>query len=223
MATLSETAYAALRRDIISGRLEPGQPLRMTFLCQRYDMGMSPLREALSRLQAEGLVISYALRGFTVAPLSQQELADNTETRILIESEALRRAIERGDDAWEAGIVAALHSLLLQARRVEGDDPDEIEKLEDRHFEFHRALVSACGSRHLMEFFQTLYSEADRYRYRSLVNPRRRNFGDRQHEHQEIADAVLARDTARAVALLATHYRKTAEALQAHFMAEAAE
>ena len=98
--TLAEKAYEGLRHDIVTGALKPGQPLRMAQLSARYDMGFSPLREALNRLQAERLVTSVALKGFTVAPLSMAEMWDATNTRILIEGRALRLSIEAGGDEW---------------------------------------------------------------------------------------------------------------------------
>ena len=116
-ATLSEAAYQRLRADIVAGVLEAGKPLRLEALRQRYGLSFSPLREALMRLQSERLVLSTALRGFSVAPLSREEIRDATETRILIECEALRRSMRDGDDDWEAGIVAAFHALSLQVER----------------------------------------------------------------------------------------------------------
>ena len=91
--TLAEKAYQYIRRDIVRGGLAPGQPLRMAPMSERYQMGFSPLREALTRLQSERLVVSVALRGFSVAPLSMNEMWDAINTRIHIETEALRLAI----------------------------------------------------------------------------------------------------------------------------------
>lgn len=209
--TLADRACAALRRDIVTGALAPGQPLRMAMLCDRYGMGMSPLREALNRLQAERLVDVVPLRGFTVASLSLADLADTTETRILIETRALTAAIARGDGAWAQGIGAALDALAAASARAPGNaepDPDP-EALERAHLAFHHALIAACGSRWLLSFFGQLYAESERYRHVSLASghspPRR----DIDAEHRAIAEATLARDTDRACALLAAHYRRT--------------
>ncbi|HKU08507.1 MAG TPA: GntR family transcriptional regulator, partial [Bradyrhizobium sp.] len=116
-ATLGEAAYQRLRADIVVGTFKAGEPLRLEALRQRYGLSFSPLREALMRLQSERLVLSTALRGFSVAPLSRAEIEDATEMRILIESEALRRSMRNGDDDWEADIVAAFHALNLQVER----------------------------------------------------------------------------------------------------------
>src|SRR6201992_149343 len=115
--TPRETAYQGLRADIVAGVFKAGTPLRVEALRQRYGFSFSPLREALMRLQSERLVLSTALRGFSVAPLSRGEMRDATETRILIECEALRRSMRDGNDDWEAGIVAAFHALSLQVER----------------------------------------------------------------------------------------------------------
>lgn len=214
--TLAEKAYDALRRDIVTGQVKPGQPLRMAQLSQRYEMGFSPLREALNRLQAERLVTSVALKGFSVAPLSMEEMWDATNTRILIESRALRLSIERGGDEWEAGIVGSLHALLLQAARGTAGAEDA-RLLETRHHAFHHALLSACGSGWLMEFFERLYLESERYRHPVLAprpgDPARDVPRDIQAEHEALAKATLARDADLACALLADHYRRTAQRL----------
>lgn len=209
MKTLAETAYAALRRDIISGALVPGQPLRMAFLCDRYGMGMSPVREALNRLQAERLVTAIPLRGFLVAPLSADELTDTTDTRVLIETEALARSIARGGEDWADAVRTALQALLDGAAEPQ---PDRLERL---HHAFHRALVAACGSRWLLDLFEKLYSESERFRFHALTVEARDGTRDLAAEHRAIAAAALARDTAGAVELLTAHYRRTETELAA--------
>lgn len=213
--TLSEKAYLAIRRDIIRGAFAAGQPLRMAELSARYDMGFSPLREALSRLQVERLVQAEALRGFKVAPLSVEELQDATDSRILIESDALRLAIAKGDDDWSAGIVATLYALKLQAERAALGDVD-VWQIETRHYAFHRALLAACGSPWRLEFFDRLYAATERYRIPVLAAPKAQGLPKRdiQGEHSALADAVLARDADRAVDLLTLHYRKTASSIR---------
>jgi GntR family transcriptional regulator, carbon starvation induced regulator len=213
--TLAETAYGALRYDIVRGALTPGQPLRLAVLSERYGMGFSPLREALNRLQAERLVTSVALRGFSVAPLSMADMWDATNTRILIEQRALRLSITQGDDTWEAGIVGALHALMLQATRAASGQDEQLRALEDRHHAFHQALIGACGSSWLMDFFQRLYVEAERYRYPMLSARSVENHRDIQAEHSALAQAVLARQADQACDLLAEHYSRTARFIQA--------
>lgn len=218
-ATLGEAAYQRLRADIVVGTFKAGEPLRLEALRQRYGLSFSPLREALMRLQSERLVLSTALRGFSVAPLSRAEIEDATETRILIESEALRRSMRNGDDDWEAGIVAAFHALSLQVERQSRSsgkvEPADLFAMEERHHHFHRALISRCASPRLLELAEQLYVETQRYRlpnyFGGALGKRRR---DAAAEHREIMDAALRRRE-EAVQLLAAHYRKTAEIIEA--------
>jgi GntR family transcriptional regulator, carbon starvation induced regulator len=218
--TLAEKAYAELRRDIVSGVLRPLQPLRLDHLRQRYGIGFSPLREALSRLQGERLVQAVALRGFSVAPISRAEMWDAIGARILIESRAVRLAIVQGDDEWEARVVASLHALSLQYSRLPPIGQAPIEQtlaLEERHREFHRALISACGSNWLMDFAEKLYAETERYRFASLRRAAAKSRRDPQREHAALLDAALKRDDNLASQLLERHYRLTGELLEVDF------
>ena len=217
--TLSEVAYQRIRADIVAGVLGAGKPLRLEALRQRYGLSFSPLREALMRLQSERLVLSTALRGFSVAPLSREEMQDATETRILIECEALRRSMRDGDDDWEAGIVASFHALSLQVGRqlrIAGEpEAADILAMEERHHHFHRSLIAHCGSPRLLELADQLSVETQRYRLPSLVGqvPERQR-RDVSAEHREIMDAALRRSQ-EAVRHLAEHYRRTAAAIEA--------
>lgn len=218
-ATLAEAAYRRLRQDIVAGVFAPSQPLRLELLKQRYGLSFSPLREALNRLQTERLVVTAPLRGFSVAPVSIEEMWDATETRILIECEALRRSIAHGDDDWEAGIVAAFHALDLQVRRkaAAGTFADEeLIALETRHQDFHRALIARCRSRRLIDLAEQLSVETQRYRLPTLAGQNPAASRDVALEHRQIMEAALARRSEEAVALLAAHYRKTSTLVEAH-------
>lgn len=217
--TLSETAYRQIRSDIISGAFQPGQPLRLEALKLRYGLSFSPIREALNRLQTERLVVGVASRGFFVEILSIEEMWDATNTRILIESEALRRSIQTGGDDWEAEIVAAFHSLDLQSQRQRshpGSPTDaEFTLLETRHQDFHKSLIKSCHSKRLLNIADQLYVETQRYRLPVLVGgngaaPAR----DLSDEHRRIMDATLARQSDKAVELLTQHYVETARFIE---------
>src|SRR5580700_3759218 len=109
--TVAESTYQRLRQDILWGRFAPGSPLRSDELRARYDVGISPLREALTRLSSERLVTTVGQRGFRVAQLTAYDVEDTMATRLVIEGEALARSMERGDIAWETSVVAAFHAL----------------------------------------------------------------------------------------------------------------
>lgn len=211
--TLMEHVYQALRRDLLRGAFAAGSPLRLADLGARYGAGFSPLREALNRLAAERLVTAESLRGFRVAPVSSPEFEDIHATRLMIETQALRLSITRGGDPWEQELVAALHALGLQAAR--GREPDAVWELEARHHAFHRALLSACGSDWLLEFFERLHAASERYRIPVLMADGGAPARDIHAEHAALAEAALARSTETALALLAEHYHRTAEAIRA--------
>ena len=210
--TLAEKAYHGLRNDIVRGAFAQGSPLRLAELSDRYGMGFSPLREALNRLHAERLVTAESLRGFRVAPLSLAEFEDALAPRLLIEAESLRLSMARGGDDWAAGVVSSLYALKLQAdRKGEGGD---LWELEARHHAFHRALLAACGSDWLLEFFERLYAATERYRLPVLMSAPGMPHRDIQGEHQALADAALARNADMAAALLRDHYLRTAETIR---------
>src|SRR5580658_7851395 len=138
-------AYEAIRSDILSGRHIPEKKLKIQELAEEFGVSPGAVREALSRLVPEELVVSRDQRGFLVAPLSLADLADLTDVRCEIESLALRRSVALGDVNWEAGILAAEHRLRSKVAVVGAEDP--MVKWRQNHGAFHSALVSACGSR----------------------------------------------------------------------------
>lgn len=199
-------AYRRLRTDILLGRHAPGERLKINELA--FGLGVSPgaIREALSRLVPEALVVSRDQKGFTVAPLSIADLEDLTDLRCEVEAIALRRSVARGDDAWEAALIAALHRL-NRATPLNTRDPDAVLGWVARHAELHAALVSACGSPRLIELQAQLYEQSERYR---LLSARGDSGRDVAAEHQALVDAALARDADRLIGLMVGHIRSTA-------------
>ncbi len=108
---LAISAYRWLKQDIIRGVFAPGEKLLMARLKERYDLGVGPLREALSQLVADRLVVAISQRGYRVAPMSLAELEDLYDARAQLEGLMLELAIQRGDDRWEADIIATAHTL----------------------------------------------------------------------------------------------------------------
>jgi GntR family transcriptional regulator, carbon starvation induced regulator len=210
--TLIETAYATLRSEIIDGTLAPGAKLRTEELRAKYDVSGSTIREALTRLLGEALVTSEGQRGFRVAPASLEDFRDLTEVRKLIETEALRQAIEAGGEAWEAEIVAAFYRLSKTEERLREDPAGASAEFEERNREFHRALIGACPSPWLHRLQALLYQQSERYR--RLVASKRAIPRDVHAEHQGIFDATLARNTDLAVKLAGEHIERSVVALE---------
>ncbi|XKE47305.1 DNA-binding transcriptional regulator CsiR [Halomonas organivorans] len=202
---LGISAYTWLKRDIIRGVFQPGEKLRMSGLKERYDLGIGPLREALSQLVAERLVVAISQRGYRVAPMSREELADLYDARAQLEGLLLELAIQRGDDAWEAEILAKAHTL---AKVMEVHTPEEmLEVWDTRHQAFHTAIVAGCNSPHLMQVRRNLFDQVERYRHLWL---RETVFSEealerKRQEHAALVETILARDAGRAREMMREH------------------
>ena len=211
VTTQASTAYERLRDDLLTGRLQPSRKLQMRFLMDAYATGQTPLREALNRLSAEGLVECREQRGFYVSGVSRAELAELTKTRCWVESIALRESMHAATPAWEEALLLAHHRLSRCPRSL---DPDRFENNPDwegLHRTFHRVLIGQCGSRPLIAFCRQLADQLYRYRQISIRKVfTTRHVGD---EHRAIFEAVLNKDADRAAALLTEHYRQTANAI----------
>lgn len=169
--TLAGRVYENIREDIISGKLAPGSKLRMELLSSQYEVGLTPLREALSRLVGDALVFSEGQRGFWVATLSMEELDDVTSVRFLIESEALARSIRDGDESWEKNLHAAFERLTeAESNLQKKQGKEQLREWELANTAFHESLVSACGSPWLIQLRWKMYRQAERYRRISLIN-----------------------------------------------------
>lgn len=213
--TQSDRMFDALRRDILACRLLPGSKLRIGDIAESAEVSLGAVREALSRLGAEGLVIAESQKGYRVAPLSVEDLRDLTEARIEIERIALSRSIARGDLEWEANLVASWHRL-SNIPEPTLDDPHAHRWLT-AHADFHLALVAACGSNKLLQIRSQLYQQSERYRLYSGVVARER---DVYAEHQAIFDTTIARNTAAATEAIAGHLQTTAKLIIGSFLAQ---
>lgn len=204
---LAHIAWRMIRDDIIAGRLDPNLRLRLSKLRERYRIGGTPLREALSRLTAEGFVISSEGRGFAVAPISLAEFRELTDLRKLLEKECLRLSIQHGDIKWEAGVLGALHQLANGHKRMDRGGGAAIEEWERLNHDFHDALVAACPSTWLRHFRELVYLYTERYRRICLTAPAPAR--DVHREHKQLCDAVLERDVERAHQLIEDHLERT--------------
>jgi GntR family transcriptional regulator, carbon starvation induced regulator len=207
--SLTERVYACLRADILAGRFAPGQRLRPAELAGANGVSLNVVREALNRLAGERLVQASPQQGFAVTEVSAADLADLTDIRVLVETAALRRSIERGDLAWESALVAA-HHRLAGTPMTSGDAPGQITgDWMDAHNAFHAATMRGCGSPRLIEIAASLGGSAGMYRHFSQRYDHGRR--DIAAEHRAIFEATLARDADLACRLHAEHIQRTAE------------
>jgi DNA-binding GntR family transcriptional regulator len=210
--TRASTVYDRLHDDILTGSLQPGVKLRVKDLIEKYNTGNSPLREALNRLSANGMVCREENRGFRVTPASTDELMELTRTRCWVEEIALRESIANGGSDWEERIVLAYHWLNRAAKSKDGFDSTSPD-WEEHHREFHQALISACNSKLLMDFCAELSERL--FRYRNLVEVVEYRDRHELEEHNELQEAALSRNADRAVELLQKHFTVTSEILLA--------
>lgn len=212
--TLVDGIYAAIKSDILLGRMLPGQRLHLGELRETHDVSLSVVREAVTRLASEHLVQARPQQGFNVRQLSVPDLLDLTRARTEIESMTLRESVERGDITWEAELVAAHHKLGATAAALDND------AWMQAHSEFHAALASACTSPILKQIRQQLFDAAGLYRYWSATlpkQPKRRNVAK---EHTALLDAAVAHDVDRCVELITKHIQLTTDRLVASRPAE---
>jgi GntR family carbon starvation induced transcriptional regulator len=202
-----------LKQDILKGFFAAGHKLKMSALKERYNVGVSPLREALSQLVVMQLVQVQDQRGYRVCPVTQSELIDIYDTRAQIESLCVAQAIERGDGAWEAGIVAAAYQLQSNADLLKADG--DLQAWEELHQQFHYSIAKGCGSQELLRVRLDLYEKASRYRNLWLQhNAGNGAFGVNQMEHEQLVAAVLARDIRLAKELMSKHIRVPSQVLR---------
>jgi GntR family carbon starvation induced transcriptional regulator len=195
-----------LRHAILSGELAPGDRLVVGALAARWKVSPTPLREACSRLAADGLVEIRPQRGARVAPVSAADAEEIYELRLRLEPWALRQSLERSDGAHRAGIAAAYE------RFVHPDGPRTLLETVDAHRDFHAALLERCPSRWLLRFAALLADHSQRYQLLSLGQ--RDGHHDVAAEHGALRDAALTGDVDAAVAHLEAHLRRTLEGVK---------
>jgi DNA-binding GntR family transcriptional regulator len=211
--SLADALVDRLRSDIHLGVLGPGSRLRFVEMQERYGVGTSPLREALSRLAADRLVSQEMNRGFRVAAVSLTEFKDIARVRKDIECRAIVESVKAGGDAWEEALIVAHHRLNKLGRQdAQVSGPTGVAReWEIRHRAFHVALIKACDSPWTLHFCGLLYDQFDRYRRSVRTEPKAQARLAMQHE--AMFEAALAREAEKAGAILAEHIDQTAEAV----------
>jgi DNA-binding GntR family transcriptional regulator len=212
-ATRTGQVYELLRSDLLNGVLHPSQKLKMVELTDRFGVSQSVIREALTRLTEQGLLVATPQRGFRVRDLSIEDIAELTETRVQIESLAMRLAVQRGDLQWETGILAAHHR--LERTPVTRDDGTVSEDWAVTHRDFHQVLLTGCGNRRLESVASSLRDSAELYRrwYWVLTDDHQRDLAT---EHRQLRDLALARDADGAIDVLTAHIDRAPSLLIAY-------
>ncbi|KQZ48769.1 GntR family transcriptional regulator [Rhizobium sp. Root149] len=199
--SVAESGYKRIRTDIIFGRLAPAQKLKLESLKEIYGTSVSTLREILNRLTSEGLVLAEGQKGFEVAPISEADLREIAALRLLLETHALEQSFEHGGVDWEARLVSAHYKLSRMEGIMAAGDTTQAEDWKRYDWEFHQALISACGSKLLMDTHASVF---DKYlRYQMVALSYRGEIA--ALEHRDLLNAALKRDKDTAKAILVTH------------------
>ena len=208
--THASRVFSQLYNDLKANRFKPGEPLRFETIRAIYDVGVAPLREALSRLTEAGLVVQIGQKGVRVAPASLRDLRDVVETRRFLEVKAIQEAIQHGDDAWEADLKEAFRSFANVSQR-KPKSVAERAQWELHHTGFHHALMKGCPNRWLLQTWSVLFDQSERYRRLAIEVG---HWSDNElRDHEALLKAALARDIDLAGMLLHQHIGFSAERL----------
>ncbi|SNT30457.1 GntR family transcriptional regulator [Tropicimonas sediminicola] len=203
--TRASNVSTALKRAILEGRLEPGEKVNLDRLRSEHGVSLSPMREAISRLVADWLVVFEDQRGYRIAPISAENLAEVTRMRADMEALALGRAIAVADLEWESRVMADQHRL---SRASDDDSAQAAMRL-------HSTLIEGCGMPMLQEVSARL---ADLHRrYGAILGhvP-----ADAEREALgAVATSAVARDAELAPAMLRRHIERHGAALAARLPA----
>ena len=202
---MRDGVYERLRDEILSCDLGPGSRIHENYLAQRYEVSKSPVRDALLRLQEQGLVEVMPRKGYRVCPVSVADARDLYEIRLLLEKASLERAIKTASDI-------ELQSL-DRYRLVEGAD-----KLVDWVFynrNFHGAIATICGNQRLSKHTRGIIEQFDRLTFLSVASSVSVEFAENKFidEHCKIIDAIQVRDKGLAVRLMNKHIRSSRKRL----------
>jgi GntR family carbon starvation induced transcriptional regulator len=154
---------------------------------------------------AEHLVVVISQKGYRVAPMSLAEMQDIYDARVNLEAMIVGLAIERGDDAWEAQILAQSHTL---SKVMDVTTREKVlDVWDERHKAFHSAIAAGCGSRHLLQARTYLFDQAERYRHLWLTQTvfSEEALALKRKEHAALVEAILARDAVRASGMMRSH------------------
>jgi DNA-binding GntR family transcriptional regulator len=198
---MAEAALSELQESILSGELAPGSPLRLEELAERLGMSISPVREAVRRLETLGLAVHVPHRGARVAELALDDLHDTYEVRLALETLAVSKAATGFTE--RDGEQARAHLNEYAEARRRGHAREE----RAAHTAFHFVLYQAARSDWLLRLIRPAWENSERYRSLSL---QKRIWVDRQREHERILDACARHEPAEAAAELRRHLTVTA-------------
>src|SRR5258708_3346507 len=202
--SVSETLYGRLREGILSGAFPPGRVLRQEELSRRFGASRVPLREAMTRLEVEGLVVLRPRRGYAVLSLEPSEIREIFELRAVVEEHLAGIAAE----TRTAKDIAAVLQSLSRMERVAAQTPNQTDKWLDVNSEFHARLLSAAHRRHAGRFAGMLRDQVEPY-IRIEIGLTKEVM-QAEGEHREMYDALQAGGGPRRRRVGRQHWEETA-------------
>ena len=205
--TVLETLYARLREGILKGAFPPGSVLRQEELSRRFGASRVPLRQAMTRLEVEGLLVLRPRRGYAVLSLAQSEILEIFELRAVVEEYLAGIAATTRTAEDLKGVSQAL----MQMERIAAHKPVQADKWLDANSEFHTRLLASAHRQHAGRFAAMLRDQVEPY-IRVEINLTK-EVRQAEHEHREMYDALRAGDGARLGQLCRQHCENTASRL----------
>lgn len=210
--SLTHKAYVEIRAALISCRLVPGTRLNIAQLQREVGVSQAAVREALSRLTAEGLATIERNSGFRAAPISVEGYRELADAVITIEVPLLRSSIANGNYAWEGALVSSYH--IASRVLAEAGDGIGLDDYVGNREEFHRKLFSACDNQWLLWSWSLLYTQQLRFRHTFAELAR---FERGLHEdYRAFLGVVIERDVEQAVMLWTANHNKVSAFIEAH-------
>ena len=202
---LRDVVFQTLRQAILSGILGPGERLRELELAHQLGVSRTPVREAIRKLEQEGLAQTFPRRGAIVADITRTDLEDVLEVRMTLEVLAVQKAcrtITPGQLKELENTAAAFETYIEKGDLTAAAQTDEL---------FHEIICHATGNRRLMQLLMTLRSQIYRYRLENLKNPK--SHPDLIREHQVILQSLKEGDEDRGEEAVRTHIRRQKESI----------
>jgi len=208
--TLTDKVAKLIIQDILNGQLQPDEKLVVADLKQRYDVGASPIREALVQLSWSKYVNLQPQKGCWVAPINSDELNDLYESLRFVSSVLIKQAIEGGDENWELAVLTSFHKLSRIQHAKQGFNWQE---WEERQHLFHVVLLEGARSKNMFGFFSDLIAQIKRYRYYAIVNGLEHG-SSCLDDYEQIMKLVLAKDSEQAAQRLDAHLEHHRQQIQ---------
>ena len=202
---LRDVVFNTLRQAILRGELKPGERLMEIQLANKLGVSRTPIREAIRKLELEGLVLMIPRKGAEVAEITEKNLRDVLEVRCALEELAVQLACDRMDEEGTKAMKEA------SAEFCNTLDSDDITRIAQADVAFHDIIYAATDNRRLIQLLNNLREQM--YRYRIEYLKKKECYPQLLEEHQTIIDSTESRDKGRATQITGQHIKNQAEAV----------